>query len=56
LTEDPARAAHWEASRGELERRLQGAGLELARWNVIDARVEPPATRGEPGQLRTIRI
>lgn len=56
LTEDPARAAHWEASRGELERRLQGAGLELARWNVIDARVEQPPSRGEPGQLRTIRI
>jgi len=42
--------------RGELERRLGDAGLELARWNVIDARVEKPAPRLEPGQLRTIRI
>lgn len=56
LTEDSSRASHWEASRGELERRLKDAGLELARWNVIDARVEKPPSRGEPGQLRTIRI
>jgi len=35
---------------------LGDAGLELARWNIIDARVEKPAPRLEPGQLRTIRI
>lgn len=56
LTDDPARASHWESSRGELERRLKGAGLELARWNIIDSRFEKPTARGEPGQLRTIRI
>ena len=56
LTDDPERASRWEAARGELERRLGDAGLELARWNIIDARVEKPAPRLEPGQLRTIRI
>ena len=42
---------------GMTERALEAIVEEAkARWNIIDARVEKPAPRLEPGQLRTIRI
>lgn len=55
LTDTAGRQAHWEESKAELSRRLRGAGLELARWSVIEPQLDT-MTPTDPGQLRSIRV
>ena len=50
------RATHWESARQELARRFEEAGLELARWSVLDPRGEKAPPSAVPGQLRTVRV
>ena len=56
LTPRADRATHWESARQELARRFQEAGLELARWSVLDPRGEKAPPSAVPGQLRTVRV
>ena len=56
LTPRADRATHWESARQELARRFEEAGLELARWAVLDPRGEKPPPSAVPGQLRTVRV
>ena len=56
LTPRADRAMHWESARQELARRFQEAGLELARWSVLDPRGEKAPPSAVPGQLRTVRV
>ncbi len=56
LTPRAVRATHWESARQELARRFQEAGLELARWSVLDPRGEKAPPSAVPGQLRTVRV
>lgn len=55
LTDTADQQARWEESKAELSRRLQGAGLELARWSVIEPQLET-VTPSDPGQLHSIRV
>lgn len=55
LTDTADQQSRWDESRAELARRLQDAGLELARWAVIEPQLEAvPPTR--PGQLHSVRV
>lgn len=56
LTPRADRATHWESARQELARRFEEAGLELARWSVLDPRGEKAPPSAVPGQLRTVRV
>jgi hypothetical protein len=56
LTPRADRATHWESARQELARRFEEAGLELARWSVLDPRGEKAQPSSVPGQLRTVRV
>lgn len=56
LTPRADRATHWESARQELARRFEEAGLELARWSVLDPRGEKAPPAAVPGQLRTVRV
>jgi hypothetical protein len=56
LTPRADRATHWETARQELARRFEEAGLELARWSVLDPRGEKAQPSSVPGQLRTVRV
>jgi hypothetical protein len=56
LTPRADRATHWESARQELARRFEEAGLELARWAVLDPRGEKAPPSAVPGQLRTVRV
>ncbi len=56
LTPRADRATHWESARQELSRRFEEAGLELARWAVLDPRGEKAPPSAVPGQLRTVRV
>ncbi len=56
LTPRADRAMHWESARQELARRFREAGLELARWSVIDPPGEKAPPSAVPGQLRTVRV
>ncbi len=55
LTDTAEQQTRWEESKAELARRLRGAGLELARWSVIEPQLET-TPRADPGQLHSIRI
>jgi len=50
------RTAHWETARAELARRFEEAGLELARWSVLDSKADQTLPAAVPGQLRTVRV
>jgi len=55
LTDTADQQGRWDESRAELARRLQDAGLELARWAVLEPQLDsPPAA--SPGQLQSIRV
>ncbi|MGA0019814.1 MAG: hypothetical protein ACO3IL_07475 [Steroidobacteraceae bacterium] len=56
LTADTSRAEHWEAARGELSKRLEEAGLELARWAVMRADEELEVPQSAPGRLKEIHV
>ncbi len=56
LTPRADRATHWESARQELSRRFEEAGLELARWTVLDPRGEKAPPSAVPGQLRAVRV
>ena len=55
LTDTADQQTRWEESKTELARRLRGAGLELARWSVIEPQLES-TPRVDPGQLHSIRV
>lgn len=55
LTDTAGRQARWEESKVELSRRLRGAGLELARWSVIEPQLDTMMPI-DPGQLHSIRV
>jgi len=55
LTDTADQQARWEESKDELARRLRGAGLELARWSVIEPQLDV-IPRVDPGQLHCIRV
>jgi len=55
LTDTADQQARWEESKDELARRLRGAGLELARWSVIEPQLDV-IPRVDPGQLHSIRV
>jgi len=50
------RTTHWEAARAELARRFAEAGLELARWSVLDPAADKSIPAAVPGQLRTVSV
>ena len=56
LTADTSRAEHWESARGELAKRLDEAGLELARWAVMRADEELEVPQSPPGRLKEIHV
>jgi hypothetical protein len=56
LTADTSRAEHWESARGELAKRLDEAGLELARWAVMRADEEFEVPQSSPGRLKEIHV
>ena len=56
LTAEASRIEQWESAKGELARRLEEAGLELARWAVIRADEEEDRPETEPGRLKEIRV
>jgi hypothetical protein len=56
LTAEASRIEQWESAKGELARRLEGAGLELARWAVIRADEDEGPPESEPGRLKEIRV
>ena len=56
LTADTSRAEHWESARGELAKRLDEAGLELARWAVMRADEEFEVPESPPGRLKEMRV
>jgi len=55
LTDTADQQARWEESKDELARRLRGAGLELARWSVIEPQLDV-IPRVDPGQLHSVRV
>ena len=55
LTDTADQQARWEESKVELARRLQGAGLELKRWSVIEPQLDT-TPRVDPGQLHSLRV
>ena len=55
LTETADERPRWDESKEELSRRLRDAGLELARWSVIEPQLDA-VPRSEPGQLRTLVV
>ncbi len=55
LTDTADQQALWEESKDELARRLRGAGLELARWSVIEPQLDV-IPRVDPGQLHSVRV
>jgi hypothetical protein len=55
LTDTANQQTRWDESKSELSRRLRNAGLDLARWSVIEPQHDttPPM---DPGQLHSIRV
>ena len=55
LTDTANEQTRWDESKSELSRRLRDAGLDLARWSVIEPQHATDSPM-DPGQLHSIRI
>jgi hypothetical protein len=55
LTDTANQQTRWDESKNELSRRLRDAGLDLARWSVIEPQQDTVPTM-DPGQLHSIRV